>query len=296
MTRMASYQYCVIGSGTIINRLLKESHFLGGSILIVSDQMSMQNSGELHFRQIVVQTRKQFTDSKNQISVKTLIISAKTNLWPNDYELDLLLHKAHQSGVSRVILFSSGSVYGESIGFSNEDSRLEPVNTYGRHKLLEEIKTVDTFRGRAQILVLRISNVYGDRRFDDVVNRCIKSIKEGTPLTVYSGGTLTRDFIYVEDLTKILGCLIDNDLSSELEYLNLSSGKTVSIMDLVELISDILATEIERRDVSRPRDVVKDSVLDNLKLNERFSPRLHTLEEGLTKYICSQFPELTKHM
>ena len=294
MERVTNYEYCVIGSGNIVNRLLGELHISSSKVLIVSDQMSLRASKKLDSRDSVIQTRKDFIDSRNRISIHTLIVSAKTNLWPNENDLDQLLRKARECGVSRVILFSSGSVYGESVDFSSEDSRLEPVNAYGRHKLIEELKIVDFFQGQAQILVLRISNVYGDLTFDDIINRCIKSVKENNPLVVYSGGTLIRDFIYIEDLTKILGRLIHHEFSSGLEYLNVSSGVGTSIVEVIAQIGDILSADIKQSDMLRPAGVVKNSTLDNLKLKERVSFKLHTLEEGLTKYIFSQFAELTK--
>lgn len=294
MERITSYEYCIIGSGNIVNRLLEELHISSGQVLIVSDQMSLRTRNKLDTRESTIQTRKDFIDSSNQISIHTLIVSAKTNLWPNEIDLGQLLRKASVCGVSRVILFSSGSVYGESVDFSSEDSRLDPVNAYGRHKLLEEVKIVDIFQGKAQILVLRISNVYGDLTFDDITNRCIKSVKEDIPLVVYSGGTLMRDYIYIDDLTKILGRLIHSEFSSGLEYLNVSSGLGISIAEVIEQIGDILSAAIEKSYISRPKGVVQNSILDNLKLKEKISFRLHTLEEGLTKYIFSQFPELTK--
>jgi len=294
MERVTSYDYCVIGSGNIVNRLLGELHISGAQVLVVSNQMSLRSSEKMDSRDATVQTRKDFIDSRNRISIHTLIVSAKTNLWHNKNDLDQLFLKARDCGVSQVILFSSGSVYGESADFCSEDSRLEPVNAYGNHKLLEEVKVVDIFQGKAQILVLRISNVYGDPTFDDIINRCIKSVKEVIPLVVYSGGTLTRDFIYIEDLTKILGQLIQSELSSGLEYLNVSSGIGISIAEVVTQIGDILSADIKQSDVSRPTGVVKNSILDNLKLKEKVSFKLHTLEEGLTKYIFSQFAESTK--
>jgi nucleoside-diphosphate-sugar epimerase len=129
--------------------------------------------------------------------------------------------------------------------------------------------------------------VYGDSMFDDIANRCIKSIKDSSPLLVYSGGTLTRDFLYIDDLAKILSQLIQSEFTLGLEYLNVSSGKGISISELIEQISQILSKKIKQLDVSRPSDVVKKSVLDNSKLREKVSCRYHTLEEGLTKYISS---------
>ena len=294
MATVKGYDFCIIGSGVIVDRLISESHFSHRQTLIVSDQMSLRSSYEESTKNISIQTRKQFMDLESGTLIRTLIVSVKTNLWNNEKELELLLNKARECGANRVVLLSSGSVYGESLEFSTEDSPLEPINEYGRHKLLEEIKTVDIFQGKAQILILRISNVYGDRTFDDFTNRYIKSVKESTPLIVYSNGTLTRDFIYIEDLTKILGKLIQTEFTLGLEYLNVSSGKSTSIAKMINEIKNITAHEINLLDVSKPKDVVKSSVLDNFKLKERFSIRHHTLEEGLTKYISSHFAELTK--
>jgi UDP-glucose 4-epimerase len=76
--------------------------------------------------------------------------------------------------------------------------------------------------------------------------------------------------------------------------LNVSSGIGISIAEVVTQIGDILSADIKQSHVSRPTGVVKNSILDNLKLKEKVSFKLHTLEEGLTKYIFSQFAESTK--
>jgi len=294
MARVKGYDFCILGSGVIVNRLIRESHISHCKTLIVSDQMYLGSSNEESTRNITIRTRRQFIDLESGTLIHTLIVSVKTNLWNNENELELLLHKARECRANRVVLLSSGSVYGESVEFSNEYSLLEPVNEYGRHKLLEEVKTVDIFQEKAQILVLRISNVYGDRIFDDITNRCIKSVKESTPLMVYSSGTLTRDFIYIEDLVKILGKLIQTEFTSGLDYLNVSSGKGTSIAEMIKEISNITSQEINLLDVARPTGVVKSSVLENFKLRERVSTRHHTLGEGLMKYISSQFAELIR--
>ena len=146
MARVKGYDFCIIGSGVIIKRLIRESHISHSQTLIVSDQMSLRSSSEAIARNVTLQTRRQFIDLESGTLIHTLIVSVKTNLWNNESELELLLRKARQCRAKRVVLLSSGSVYGESVEFSNEYSLLEPVNEYGRHKLLEEVKTVDIFQ------------------------------------------------------------------------------------------------------------------------------------------------------
>ena len=294
MVKIRHFDFCIIGSGVIVNRLLHDKRFSQSRILIISDQMSARSDLLGNPKKTLVLSRKEFVESEPGVSVGTLIVSAKTHLWPNDLEFDLLLRRALECQVSRVIHLSSGSVYGESNGYSKETSDLKPVNSYGRQKLLEEESIRKVFEGKSPILALRISNVYGDRIFQDFINRSIEAAFKSNSLEVFSNGTLHRDFLYVENLIQIIGELLDTKLNSELEYLNVSSGKRVSIAEVITQISHILSIEIKQLVVSKPSGVVQNSLLDNSKLNQRISWIPHTLGEGLTEYIFSQFPELTK--
>lgn len=294
MFKVEHFDFCIIGSGVIVNRLLRVDQFSQSRILIISDQMSTRSDLRGISKNTLVLSRKHFVESKSGISVGTLIVSAKTNLWSNDLEFELILRRALECQVSRVIQLSSGSVYGESSGFSKENSDLRPVNSYGRQKLLEEESIRKVFDGKSPVLALRISNVYGDSAFQDFINRCIESALKRNSLEVFSSGTLHRDFLFVDNLIKIIGELLDTNSNSDLEYLNISSGKRVSIAEVITHISHILSIEIKQLEVSKPSGVVQNSLLDNSKLNERISWVPDTLEEGLTKYMVSQFPELTK--
>ena len=291
MSKIDHFDFCIIGSGVIVNRLLHDKRFSQSKILIISDQMSSRPDLRSTSKNTLTLSRRNFLDTKLGITVGTLIVSAKTHLWSNHLEFDLLLQRALECVVSRVILLSSGSVYGESNEFSNENSDLQPVNSYGRQKVLEEESILKVFTGKSPILILRISNVYGDKAFQDIVNRCIESAMSNTPLEVFSNGTLHRDFLFIDSLIQIIGEVVHTNSNSELDYLNISSGKGVSISEVIKQISHILSIEIMQLEISKPSGVVQNSVLDNSKLNERISWTPHTLEEGLTKYIFSQFPE-----
>ena len=294
MFKLGHFDFCIIGSGVIVNRLLHDKRFSQSRILIISDQMSARSDFLGNPNETLVLSRKEFIESEPGISVETLVVSAKTHLWSNNLDFDLLLRRALECQVSRVIHLSSGSVYGESNGYSKETSDLKPVNSYGRQKLLEEESIRKVFGGKSPILALRISNVYGDRTFQDFINRCIEAAFKSNSLEVFSNGTLHRDFLYVENLIQIVGELLDTKLNAGIEYLNISSGTRVSIAEVITQISHILSIEIKQLVVSKPSGVVQNSLLDNSKLNQRVSWTPHALEEGLTEYIISQFPELTK--
>ena len=88
------------------------------------------------------------------------------------------------------------------------------------------------------------------------------------PLEVFSKGTLHRDFLFVDNLIQSLGEMVHTNSKSELEYLNISSGKKVSIAEVITQISHILSIEIKQLEISKPSGVVQNSVLDNSKLKE----------------------------
>ena len=294
MKMIKHYDFCFIGSGQVVNRLLRESQISRCKSLVVSDQLSNQSHVHKNVNNVLVLSRKQFIEAKREFTIGTLIISVKTNRWSNVIEFDRLLTSILYCSVSKVIVLSSGAVYGETAEFVNEDSVVQPLNSYGRQKLVEELKILKVLERDAQIMILRISNVYGDRAFRDFVNCCIESAIAEIPVPVFSQGGLRRDLIFIEDLTQIIGQLIYLKQNSYLNCLNVSSGIGVSTSMLISQISQILSIEINQLETPQPSDVANSSVLNNSKLKDWVPFTFHTLEEGLTAYISSQFPELCK--
>jgi len=67
-------------------------------------------------------------------------------------------------------------------------------------------------------------------------------MKEGTSPVLYGDGTQRRDFIHVEDITR--GLLLALDSRIEYDILNLGTGKSYSLNELIEIINEIQDTEI----------------------------------------------------
>ena len=65
---------------------------------------------------------------------------------------------------------------------------------------------------------------------------------EGTPVTIFGDGKQTRDFIHISD---VCNAIYEAAISktSKSEILNLGTGKSVSILDLAKLISEIVSEE-----------------------------------------------------
>jgi UDP-glucose 4-epimerase len=103
----------------------------------------------------------------------------------------------------------------------------DPLNWYGRTKLLGE-RAIDTFAdGAFPAHQFMKSNLYGDHIIDDtvvtkptVINFFVNRALSGEPLTVYEPGTQSRNFVHVKDVAQVY---LD---SAEQLFEELNAGKT----------------------------------------------------------------------
>ena len=96
------------------------------------------------------------------------------------------------------------------------------------------------------IKVLRLSNVYGPRQDSygeaGVVSIFSNKMLSNEPVTIFGNGNQTRDFIYVGDVASAFKLAMEKDKSFSV---NISSGKSVTINELYELMSGIVGNSID---------------------------------------------------
>ena len=138
------------------------------------------------------------------------------------------------------------------------------------------------------------ANAYGPRdridpAFAHVIPATIVKCFRDEDLVVWGDGTPTRDFLYIDDLAD--GILLAAERLQAPEYVNVASGREVSIADLVRMIASLCG--FRRRivfDASKgggdPRRVASTALAEKLI---GFSPRV-PLEEGLRRTVdwCRQ--------
>jgi UDP-glucose 4-epimerase len=115
-----------------------------------------------------------------------------------------------QTGAALAFPFSM-AVLGDPETFPiTADLPRDPLNWYGRTKLLGE-RAIDTFAdGAFPAHQFMKSNLYGDHIIDDtvvtkptVINFFVNRALSGEPLTVYEPGTQSRNFIHVKDVAQV---------------------------------------------------------------------------------------------
>ena len=208
----------------------------------------------------------------------------------NVYGTSVVVKKALEYNVERVVYISSAAVYGEPKRLPiPEEHPAEPVNPYGATKLAgEHLVRVMCGLARKSYVVLRLFNVYGPRQnpsYAGVVVKTLERIAAGKPPIVYGDGMQTRDMVYVRDVVEAIEKAIETQYVDEVY--NIGSGKPVKIKDLINLILELT----NKRGLKlvhappRPGDV-RHSYADISKAKKMlgFKPKT-SLREGLAKTI-----------
>ncbi len=179
-----------------------------------------------------------------------------------------VLRAAHQGGVSRVVLASSGSVYGDQETMPLVESLPPlPKSPYGMHKyMLEVMSKVWSEVYGLPTVCLRYFNVYGpgmdpEGAYALAVAKFLKQRQEGKPITIWGDGSHTRDFTHVRDIVQANLLAAESPKVGRGDVINVGAGSNVSVMELARLIGGPVVHEEERLEP-------KHSLADNTKARE----------------------------
>lgn len=216
--------------------------------------------------------------------------SEQKYLW--GYEKDFLqtvkLCSYIKKNSSKLIFLSSGgTVYGNQAIQPIKESALPcPINHYGNLKLCIE-NTIQTFNAQMKnkMLIARISNPYGPGqdylKGVGFIDAALKKALRGETIEVFGDGNIVRDYIYIQDVCKML-CAIIN-YNGEFEIFNLSSNVGTSQRDVLEIIKGLFS-DIKIQFTSSRLVDAKKIILDNSRIMKVVPMRCVSIEKGIEKY------------
>ena len=188
---------------------------------------------------------------------------------------------------SMIFLSSGGTVYGVQEKQPIQETALPvPINHYGSVKLCIEsvIRTFNT-QLHTKMRIARISNPFGPgqdyHKGVGFVDAAIKKSICKESLEIWGDGENIRDYIYIEDVCKMLEALID--YTGDEEVFNLSSNEGVSQNMVVDILKRIDGDFDVQYKPARSVDVRK-IVLDNSKIRSIYKGDICPFEEGVKKY------------
>ncbi|MBX7213690.1 MAG: NAD-dependent epimerase/dehydratase family protein [Thermoflexales bacterium] len=218
-------------------------------------------------------------------------------LYPGDYNATnvggsiALLQAMRDAGVRRIVLASSGAIYGDLEGPAREDATPHPNSPYAVSKLAAEhyIHTIGGLWGM-ETVALRIFNAYGPGQpyrntHPPVVPSLVRQALSGGSIVVFGSGRQQRDFVYVDDVVGALAAALQGAGLSRLT-LNVGSGTAISINDLVAAIGRVVGRDLTPLRVTQESGGVSYLCADLSRARERlgFEPRTR-LEDGLARVV-----------
>lgn len=199
-----------------------------------------------------------------------------------------LLEAARLSGVRKVTIASSSSVYGVNarVPFSESDPIFSAISPYAASKLAcEALGHVYHHVYGMDIVMLRFFTVYGPRQRPDLaIHKFAQLISAGKPIPVFGDGSTARDYTYVDDT--VSGIMAVTRKTFGFDIFNLGESQTVTLSRLIELIELALGKKaIIDRQPSQPGDVpITYANIDKARAGLGYQPQIK-VEQGIPRFI-----------
>lgn len=205
-----------------------------------------------------------------------------------------VLQVARSSGVKRVVLASSSSVYGDTPVLPKvEVMPYSPLSPYALNKMsLEQYAHLFYSLYGLETVCLRYFNVFGPHQDPDspyaaVIPKFIRAMAQGQSPQICGDGLQTRDFTYIDNVVQanLLACTAAGVGG---QVFNIAAGAPYSILDLVCLINESLGTTIVPEFLEARTGDIKHSHADIHAAQERlgYQPTVD-FKTGLSLTITS---------
>jgi len=182
--------------------------------------------------------------TSSRVSEENSYLDISTNCFGTSQIIKFAELKGQKSKIfPKIIFMSSMAIYGNSKLPFKETMRPKPNSVYGISKVFGEMLLEKYKENGGEYIITRLFNCYGP--YQDMTNdkQGMLSIflNQGVEFGEYSvTGSLnrTRDFIYIDDVVKII--TNESFLKLNATTLNLCSGFEISVKKLIEEISNII--------------------------------------------------------
>lgn len=202
-----------------------------------------------------------------------------------------LLDVMKECGCNYILYLSSGgAVYGEkNLDLISENEICHPVSSYGVVKLtIENYLRLYQKQYGINYLILRVSNPFGKFHVSEkqgVINIAIRRALKGESLEVWGDGKQSKDYIFVEDLIKIIFILIDKNVINMV--INVGSGESRQLNIILSTIKKEIPNFKVDYVASKLTDV-KDFCLDVSLLKSLIDFNFTDFDEAIGKTISSE--------
>ncbi len=149
----------------------------------------------------------------------------------------------YPSGIRSVIFLSSADIYGipaKELPI-NENSYPIANSYYAISKYAGENILDLRFKDKVPVTILRLPGVYGKGdKFRSVIGNFVQKILTDKEIIIYGDGEVTRDYVEVEDLCRIVHYFIDHPCH---DRYNIATGASATVNEIVKTIKENVNTD-----------------------------------------------------
>ena len=176
------------------------------------------------------------------------VLVPESVLYPREYNLVnvggtvTLMEAMRDVGIQRVVMISSGAVYGlQETQPLLESAALFPGSPYAVSKLAAEayVRTIGRLNA-IETVCLRVFNAYGPGQHlppvhAPVIPNFLRQAQQNGTIVIHGDGSQTRDYVYVDDVVSaMVAAAIAPDVNERI--INIGSGTETSVRQLVDLV------------------------------------------------------------
>ena len=233
-----------------------------------------------------------------QVSVPESIQNPDETIDINVNGTQILVNESRKTSIQKFVLASSAAVYGNNNSLPHKEAEIgEALSPYAKSKLKneEQIKGLNSID--CQTFALRFFNVYGldksiKSRSSAVIPSFIEQMLRRKNPVVFGDGKQSRDFVHVDDVCNAIFSCLEQDLRANMHFvMNVATGNSTSLVDLIGELNDIMSSQDDG--IMRSPEFVDargGDILHSKGCIERITKTLGwrpsiQLREGLTRMI-----------
>jgi UDP-glucose 4-epimerase len=263
--------FLITGGAGFLGSALSNRLFRQGHHVRVLDDLSTGNPDaldpEIHFTRGDINDRPKLWTLLQDIDcvyhLAARVSVPESVLFPRDYNdvnvggTATLMEAARDAGTPRVVLTSSGAVYGDQDGpLMSEDMTPHPLSPYAVSKFAAEwyVRTIGKLSG-IETVILRMFNAYGPGQrippaHPPVIPSFILQSKQNGTLIFHGDGGQTRDYVYLDDAVNAMVAAAAVQ-GVDGQVINVGSGTETSVRELARQVIEITGGKPE--EVYNPR-------------------------------------------
>ena len=199
-----------------------------------------------------------------------------------------ILQRAKNLGVKKVVLSSSGFLYGNTKNLpAKETEPVMPISPYIVTKdAVENYLRFYYSAYKLPYVILRYSAVYGPRQVTGAMADYIRKLAQDQQAEIWGDGNKTRDYVFIKDVVNANLLALDVSENHPNPVFNIGTGVETTLNAVYEKIADLLSKKSQPiYHPDRPGEQIR-YCLDNSKAKKElgWQPKIN-LDEGLKLFL-----------